>query len=174
MRSARLPSAPKPLLALCAPRSPRCLGPPPPAPAHWAPVAGRSPQQDLPQQDVDVSLNGEPMGVCTLCGFWGKPVCPGRGGEGAGKAGLVFRAALRNRVPAEKKVALGSQWTLCTHQGALGFRQELSKLGQQVLLAPEEIGHLGEHLLLGHASEWPALRAQLLLLPIFGKGKMSR
>lgn len=55
-------------------------------------------------------------------------------------------------------------WVLRTHQGALGFRQELSKLGEQVLLAAEEVGHLSEHLLFRHASEGTALCAQLLLL----------
>lgn len=55
-------------------------------------------------------------------------------------------------------------WLLRTYQGALGFRQELSKLGEQVLLAAEEVGHLSEHLLFRHASEGTALCAQLLLL----------
>lgn len=96
--------------------------------------------------------------------------CVASGGSwhvpGTNKPSLVFGAALRNRVPAERKVAFRPGWALYTHQGPLGFRQELSKLGQQVLLAPKEVGYLGKHFLFGHASERPPLRAQLLLLPI--------
>lgn len=80
---------------------------------------------------------------------------------------MTMGTALRQRVLAEK-AAPKPGWVLCTHQGPLGFRQELPKLREQVLLAAEEVGHLGEHLLFGHASERPALGAQLLFL---GEGK---
>lgn len=59
---------------------------------------------------------------------------------------------------------------LGTHQGPLGLRQELAELGEQVLLAAEEAGHLSEHLLLGHATRRPPLRAQLFLLQFQERG----
>lgn len=51
-----------------------------------------------------------------------------------------------------------------TYQRPFCLWEELSKLREQILLSPEQIGHFSEHFLLWHAPEGSALGVQLFFL----------